>query len=93
MKKDAKGNTSNEKCTSKKNILNYNDEIISAPSTTIAIKKEKLHLPKGFSIRPKEKKLKKIKLLIYMKSINKPEDSPIAAILNNKNFEVLKRFW
>ena len=45
MKKDAKGNTSNEKCTSKKNILNYNDEIISAPSTNIAIKKEKLHLP------------------------------------------------
>ena len=46
----------------KKNILNYNDEIISAPSTTIAIKKEKLHLPKRFSIRPKEKKIKKNKI-------------------------------
>ena len=30
---DAKGKTSNEKCTIKKNILNYNDEIISASST------------------------------------------------------------
>ena len=58
----------------KKNILNYNDEIISAPSTTIAIKKEKLHLPRCFSIHPKEKK--QIKLIIYMKSINKPEDFP-----------------
>ena len=62
MKKDAKGNTSNEKRASKKNILNYNDEIISAPSTTIAIKKEKLHLPKRFFIRPKEKKIKKNKI-------------------------------
>ena len=76
MEKDAKGNTSNEKCKIKKSILHYNDEIISAPSTTIAIKKEKLHLPKRLSISPKEKQLKKIKLLIYMKSINKPEDCP-----------------
>ena len=76
MEKDAKGKTSNETCTSKKNILNYNDEIISASSTTITIKKEKFHLPKCFSIRPKEKKLQKIKLLIYRKSINKPEDCP-----------------
>ena len=62
MEKDAKGKTSIGKCTIKKNILNYNDEIISAPSTTIAIKKEKLHLPKRFSIRPKEKKIKKNKI-------------------------------
>ena len=75
MKKDAKGNTSNEKCRIKKSILHYNNEIISASSTRIAIKKEKLHLPKCFSIAPKEKKIKKIKLLIYIKSIYKPEDS------------------
>ena len=56
MEKDAKGNTSNEKCTNKKNILNYNDDIISAPSTTIAIKKEQLYLPSSTSINPKEKK-------------------------------------
>ena len=33
IENDAKGKTSNEKCTIKKNILNYNDEIISASST------------------------------------------------------------
>ena len=42
MEKDAKGRTSNEKHTSKKNSLNYNDEIITAPSTPIAIKKVKV---------------------------------------------------
>ena len=62
MEKDAKGNTSNEKCKIKKSIRHYNDEIISAPSTTIAIKKEKFHLPKSFSIPPKEKKNKKNKI-------------------------------
>ena len=56
MEKDAKGKTSNEKCTNKKNILNYND-IISAPSTTIAIKKEELYLPSSDSVNPKEKKI------------------------------------
>ena len=55
MEKDAKGKTSNEKCTNKKNILNYND-IISAPSTTIAIKKEELYLPSSSSVNHKEKK-------------------------------------
>ena len=70
MEKDAKGKTSNEKSRIKKSILNYNDEIISASSTAIAIKKEKLHLPRCV-FHPKEKK--QIKLIIYMKSINKPE--------------------
>ena len=73
MEKDAKGNTSNEKCKIKKSILHYNDEIISAPSTAIPIKKEKFHLPTYFFC-PKEKK--QIKLIIYLKSINKPEDCP-----------------
>ena len=73
MEKDARGNTSNEKCKIKKSILHYNDEIISAPSTTIAIKKERLHLPRYF-FGPKEKI--QIKLIIYVKSINKPEDFP-----------------
>ena len=57
MEKDAKGNTSNEKCTNKKNILNYNDDIISAPSTTIAIKKEQLYLPSPTLINTKEKNI------------------------------------
>ena len=70
MEKDAKGKTSNEKCTNKKNILNYND-IISAPSTTIAIKKEELYLPSSSSVNPKEKKYI---YMIHMKSINQPED-------------------
>ena len=55
MEKDAKGNTSNEKCKNKKNILNYNDDLIGAPSTTIAIKKEQLYLPSPTSINTKEK--------------------------------------
>ena len=55
--KDANGNTSNEKCTNKKNILNYNDDIISAPSTTIAIKKEQLYLPNPISMSTKEKNI------------------------------------
>ena len=42
MEKDAKGRTSNEKHTSKKSSLNCNDEIITAPSTTTAIKKVKV---------------------------------------------------
>ena len=53
--------------------INYNDEIISAPSTGIAIKKEKFHLPTYF-FHPKEKK--QIKFIIYLKSINKPQDCP-----------------
>ena len=57
MEKDAKGNTSNEKCTNKKNILNYNDDIISAPSTTIAIKNEQLYLPSPILINTKEKNI------------------------------------
>ena len=76
MEKDAQGKTCKEKCRIKNSILNYKNEIISEPSTTIAIKKEKLHLPKRLSIHPKEKQLKKINMLLYMKSINKPEDCP-----------------
>ena len=74
MKKDAKGKRSNEKCRIKHSILNYHHEITSAPSTTIAIKKEKLHLPRSFSSHSEEKK--QIKFIIYMKSVNKPEDCP-----------------
>ena len=60
IEKAVKGKTSNGNGRTKKNILNYNDEIISVPSTTIAIKKEKLHLPRSFSIHAKEKKTNKI---------------------------------
>ena len=62
MEKDAQGKTRKEKCKIKNSILNYNDERTSAPSTTIAIKKEKFHLPKRVSINPKEKKLQKNKI-------------------------------
>ena len=55
MEKDAKGKSSNEKCKIKNSIINSNDEIISAPSTTIAIKKEKLHVPSSSSSHSKEK--------------------------------------
>ena len=60
MKKDAKGKSSNEKCRIKNSILIYNHEITSAPSTTIAIKKEKLHVPRSSSSHSKEKKTNKI---------------------------------
>ena len=56
MEKDAKGKRSNEKCRIKNSILNYNDEITSAPSRTIATKKEKLHVPRSSSSDSKEKK-------------------------------------
>ena len=36
--------------------VNYNDEIISTSSTTIAVRKKKLHLPKYRSIHSKEEK-------------------------------------
>ena len=36
--------------------INYNDEIISTSSTTIAVRKKKLHLPKYCSIHSKEEK-------------------------------------
>ena len=36
--------------------INYNDEIISTSSTTIAVRKKKLHLPKCCSIHSKEEK-------------------------------------
>ena len=62
MEKDPQGKTWKEKCKIKNSILNYKNEIISAPSTTIAIKKEKFHLPKRVSINPKEKKLQKNKI-------------------------------
>ena len=55
MEKDAKGKSSNEKCKIKNSIINSNDEIISAPSTTIPIKKEKLHVPISSSSHSKEK--------------------------------------
>ena len=55
MEKDAQGKATNEKCRIKNSILNYNDEIISPPSTTIATKKEKLHLPRCIFISTKEK--------------------------------------
>ena len=74
MEKDAQGKTSIEKSRIKKIILNYHNEIISAPSITLAIKKEKLHIPRYFSIHPK--KIKQIKLIIYIKSLNKPEHCP-----------------
>ena len=60
MEKDAKGKSSNEKCRIKNSILNYNDEITSAPSKTKAIKKEKLHVPRSSSSRSKQKKTNKI---------------------------------
>ena len=74
MEKDAQGKATHEKCRIKNSILNYNDEIISPPSTTIATKMEKLHLPRCLSISTKEKN--QIKYIIYMKSINKQEDCP-----------------
>ena len=55
MEKDAQGKATNQKCRIKNSILNYNDEIISPPSTTIATKKEKLHLPRDLSNNTKEK--------------------------------------
>ena len=60
MEKDAQGKATNQKCRIKNSILNYNDEIISPPSTTIATKKEKLHLPRGLCFHPKEKNEKNI---------------------------------
>ena len=36
--------------------VNYNDEIISTSSTTIAVRKKKLHLPKYCSLHSKEEK-------------------------------------
>ena len=56
MEKDAKGKRSNEKCRIKNSILNYNHEITSAPSTMIAIKNEKLHVPRSSFRHSKEKK-------------------------------------
>ena len=52
MEKDAKGQTSNEVSNQKE----YNDEMISATSTTTAIKKEKFHLQKSSPIKRKEEK-------------------------------------
>ena len=40
------------------NQKEYNDEIISATSTTTAIKKEKFHLQKSSPIKRKEEKQK-----------------------------------
>ena len=60
MKKDAKRKSSNEKCRIKNSILNYNHEITSATSKMIAIKKEKLHVPRSSSSHSKEKKTNKI---------------------------------
>ena len=63
MEDYAKGKTSNQNSTIKKNIVNYTEKIISAFPTKIARKITKLHLPKSPSLESKQKQHKKFDYL------------------------------